>query len=118
MQSLRVWNILWALMVPHAHIHDLLSPTTQDHLPCILLRTLPFQFGPPPSRPPRSAPVSVDVEYTRGKEIVVKKGKAGQGAIVIGRMPLMLRSDRCGRAGRRAAGGWAAHAMQGCGIAT
>ena len=42
-----------------------------------------------------SAPISVDVEYTRGKEIVVKKGKNGQGAITIGRMPLMLRSDRC-----------------------
>lgn len=25
----------------------------------------------------------------------MKKGKNGQGAIVIGRMPLMLRSDRC-----------------------
>lgn len=42
-----------------------------------------------------SAPISVDVEYTRGKEIVVRKGKNGQGAILIGRMPLMLRSDRC-----------------------
>lgn len=42
-----------------------------------------------------SAPISVDVEYTRGKEIVVRKGKDGQGAIPIGRMPLMLRSDRC-----------------------
>ena len=42
-----------------------------------------------------SAPISVDVEYTRGKEIVVRRGKNGQGAIPIGRMPLMLRSDRC-----------------------
>jgi DNA-directed RNA polymerase III subunit RPC2 len=42
-----------------------------------------------------SAPITVDIEYTRGKEIIVKKGKNGQGAIPIGRMPLMLRSDRC-----------------------
>lgn len=42
-----------------------------------------------------AAPISVDVEYTRGKEIVVRKGKSGVGAVVIGRMPLMLRSDRC-----------------------
>ncbi|KAL3691016.1 hypothetical protein R1sor_004667 [Riccia sorocarpa] len=42
-----------------------------------------------------AAPISVDVEYTRGKEIVVRKGKDGQGALVIGRMPLMLRSSRC-----------------------
>lgn len=41
-----------------------------------------------------SAPISVDVEYTRGKEIIIKKGRNGQGAIPIGRMPLMLRSDR------------------------
>ncbi len=33
--------------------------------------------------------------YTRGKEIVVKKGRGGQGAVCIGRMPLMLRCDRC-----------------------
>lgn len=42
-----------------------------------------------------AAPISVDVEYTRGKEIVVRKGKDGKGAVLIGRMPLMLRSDRC-----------------------
>ncbi|CAM6092659.1 unnamed protein product [Calypogeia fissa] len=42
-----------------------------------------------------AAPISVDVEYTRGKEIVVRKGKDGQGALVVGRMPLMLRSSRC-----------------------
>jgi len=47
-----------------------------------------------------SAPISVDVEYTRGKEIVVRRGKNGQGAIPIGRMPLMLRSDRCVLKGR------------------
>ena len=41
-----------------------------------------------------AAPISVDVEYTRGKEIIVRKGKNGVGAVVIGRMPLMLRSDR------------------------
>lgn len=43
-----------------------------------------------------SAPISVDVEYTRGKEVVIRKGKSGAGAILIGRMPIMLRSDRCG----------------------
>mmetsp|Transcript_19885 Transcript_19885/g.67765 ORF Transcript_19885/g.67765 Transcript_19885/m.67765 type:complete len:1122 (+) Transcript_19885:130-3495(+) len=36
-----------------------------------------------------AAPITVDVEYTRGKEIVVRRGK------VIGRLPLMLRSSRC-----------------------
>lgn len=44
-----------------------------------------------------SAPVSVDVEYTRGKDVVIRKGKNGAGAILIGRMPIMLRSDRCRR---------------------
>ena len=44
-----------------------------------------------------AAPISVDVEYTRGKEIVSRsaKGGSGQGGIVIGRLPLMLRSSRC-----------------------
>jgi len=42
-----------------------------------------------------SAPISVDVEYTRGKEIVVRRGQNGQGALVIGQMPIMLRSERC-----------------------
>mmetsp|Transcript_10383 Transcript_10383/g.31241 ORF Transcript_10383/g.31241 Transcript_10383/m.31241 type:complete len:1166 (-) Transcript_10383:34-3531(-) len=42
-----------------------------------------------------AAPITVDIEYTRGKEIVVKKGRNGQGAVCIGRMPLMLRCDRC-----------------------
>jgi DNA-directed RNA polymerase III subunit RPC2 len=42
-----------------------------------------------------SAPITVDLEYTRGKEIVRRVGKNGVGAITIGRMPLMLRSDRC-----------------------
>lgn len=41
-----------------------------------------------------SAPVTVDVEYTRGKEVVIRRGKNGAGAILIGRMPIMLRSDR------------------------
>jgi DNA-directed RNA polymerase III subunit RPC2 len=32
-----------------------------------------------------SAPITVDVEYTRGKEIIVKKGKSpGVGAVAIG----------------------------------
>ena len=42
-----------------------------------------------------SAPISVNVEYTRGKEIVVRQGKDGVGAVNIGRIPLMLRCDRC-----------------------
>jgi DNA-directed RNA polymerase III subunit RPC2 len=36
-----------------------------------------------------AAPIMVDVEYTRGRQIVARKG------IVIGRMPIMLRSSRC-----------------------
>lgn len=43
-----------------------------------------------------AAPITVDIEYTRGKEIVVKKGRGGVGAVCIGRIPLMLRCDRCG----------------------
>ncbi|CAI7901448.1 unnamed protein product [Closterium sp. NIES-54] len=42
-----------------------------------------------------AAPITVDVEYTRGKEIVRRVGKDGQGALLIGRIPLMLRSDHC-----------------------
>ena len=44
-----------------------------------------------------SAPISVNVEYTRGKEIVVRQGKDGVGAVNIGRIPLMLRCEpvRC-----------------------
>lgn len=36
-----------------------------------------------------SAPIKVDVEYTRGNQRVLRSG------IVIGRMPIMLRSSRC-----------------------
>ncbi len=36
-----------------------------------------------------SAPIQVDVEYVRGRQIVSRKG------ITIGRMPVMLRSSRC-----------------------
>ena len=36
----------------------------------------------------------MDVEYTRGKEIV-SRSAGGTGGIVIGRLPLMLRSSRC-----------------------
>lgn len=36
-----------------------------------------------------AAPIMVDVEYTRGRQIVSRKG------VVIGRMPMMLRSARC-----------------------
>eukprot|EP01023_Acetabularia_acetabulum_P067026 TRINITY_DN9158_c0_g1_i1.p1 TRINITY_DN9158_c0_g1~~TRINITY_DN9158_c0_g1_i1.p1 ORF type:complete len:374 (-),score=57.34 TRINITY_DN9158_c0_g1_i1:280-1338(-) len=47
-----------------------------------------------------SAPIMVDVEYTRGKEIVEQRGKHGNGAVLIGRLPIMLRSDRCVLKGR------------------
>ncbi|CAH1183423.1 unnamed protein product [Phaedon cochleariae] len=36
-----------------------------------------------------SAPISVDIEYTRGTQRVAKKG------LLIGRMPIMLRSSNC-----------------------
>lgn len=35
------------------------------------------------------APISVDVEYTRGRQVVIRRG------VVIGRMPIMLRSSKC-----------------------
>ncbi|KAK9349878.1 hypothetical protein V1505DRAFT_342873 [Lipomyces doorenjongii] len=41
-----------------------------------------------------AAPIFVDVEYTRGKKIVIHKG------LEIGRMPIMLRSERCVLAGK------------------
>ena len=48
-----------------------------------------------------SAPITVDVEYTRGKELVERKGeKKGVGAVLIGRMPLMLRCNRCVLSGK------------------
>lgn len=46
-----------------------------------------------------AAPVSVDVEYTRGREIV-RRTAAGGNAVRIGRIPLMLRCDRCVLAGK------------------
>ncbi|KAK9863929.1 hypothetical protein WJX84_000632, partial [Apatococcus fuscideae] len=42
-----------------------------------------------------AAPITVDIEYTKGKDIIVRKGKNGVGAFTIGRMPIMLRCDRC-----------------------
>ena len=42
-----------------------------------------------------AAPVTVDVEYTRGKEIVTRTSKSGVGGVTVGRIPLMLRSSRC-----------------------
>jgi len=47
-----------------------------------------------------SAPITVDVEYTRGREIVVRRGRNGEGAVCIGRIPLMLRSNNCALAGK------------------
>eukprot|EP00854_Cymbomonas_tetramitiformis_P015153 gene15153-17925_t len=47
-----------------------------------------------------AAPITVDVEYTRGKEIVTRRSKDGVGGILIGRMPIMLRSSHCVLAGK------------------
>ena len=47
-----------------------------------------------------AAPITVDVEYTRGRELVVRKGRNGVGAVAIGSIPLMLRSSRCVLAGK------------------
>ncbi|KAI9499870.1 DNA-directed RNA polymerase III subunit RPC2 [Coemansia spiralis] len=44
-----------------------------------------------------AAPVAVDIEYTRGKSRVIRKG------VVIGRMPIMLRSARCVLTGKNEA---------------
>ncbi|KAJ1958477.1 DNA-directed RNA polymerase III complex subunit Rpc2 [Linderina pennispora] len=41
-----------------------------------------------------AAPIAVDIEYTRGRSRVIRKG------VVIGRMPIMLRSARCVLTGR------------------
>lgn len=40
-----------------------------------------------------SAPITVDVEYTRGQQRIIRNG------IPIGRMPIMLRSSNCTLAG-------------------
>ena len=40
-----------------------------------------------------SAPITVDIEYTRGQQRIVRNG------IQIGRMPIMLRSSNCTLAG-------------------
>ena len=42
-----------------------------------------------------SAPISVNLEYTKGKEVIVRKGKEGTGCFTIGRIPMMLRSRNC-----------------------
>lgn len=41
-----------------------------------------------------SAQVRVDIEFIKGRETIVAKGKNGVGHTLIGRMPIMLRSDR------------------------
>jgi hypothetical protein len=46
-----------------------------------------------------AAPISVDIEYTRGREIV-RRTAATNTAVRIGRLPLMLRCDRCVLAGK------------------
>ena len=47
-----------------------------------------------------AAPIYVDVEYTRGREIVHVKGARTNPHVCIGRIPLMLRSSRCVLAGK------------------
>lgn len=42
-----------------------------------------------------AAPITVNLEYTRGKEIVTKRGRDGEGAVTIGKIPLMLRCQNC-----------------------
>ena len=42
-----------------------------------------------------AAPIFVDVEYTRGKDVVVLRGSGTGGGICIGRLPVMLRSAVC-----------------------
>lgn len=37
----------------------------------------------------------LNVPFLCSKEIVVKKGRGGVGGVCIGRIPLMLRCDRC-----------------------
>lgn len=41
-----------------------------------------------------SAPITVDIEYTRGNQRVIRNG------LPIGRMPIMLRSSNCALAGK------------------
>lgn len=41
-----------------------------------------------------AAPIRVDIKYIRGKRIVARKG------IPIGRLPIMLRSNKCRLAGK------------------
>ena len=40
-----------------------------------------------------AAPIKVDVEYVKGKNVVTRTGRQ---SVEVGRLPLMLRSDRCG----------------------
>lgn len=42
-----------------------------------------------------AAEIRADIEFVKGKEVIVAKGKDGRGHTLIGRMPIMLRSDRC-----------------------
>lgn len=42
-----------------------------------------------------SADIKVDIQFTKGKEVVAAIGKDGKGHTLIGKMPIMLRSDRC-----------------------
>ncbi len=41
-----------------------------------------------------SAEVRVDLEFIKGRETVIAKGSGGKGHTLIGRLPIMLRSDR------------------------
>lgn len=60
--------------------------------PCIDEAMLSYQVTPHQCRLREltyAAPILVDVQYVRGRQLVVRKG------VPIGRMPIMLRSDRC-----------------------
>ena len=41
-----------------------------------------------------SAEIRVDIEFIRGNKVEIARGKDGQCHTLIGRMPIMLRSDR------------------------
>lgn len=41
-----------------------------------------------------SAEIRVDLEFIKGQERIIAKGENGKGHTAIGRIPIMLRSDR------------------------
>ncbi|KAF3854660.1 hypothetical protein F7725_022715 [Dissostichus mawsoni] len=66
------------------------SNTSISMLACLMLKkasTLPDQYLL--TRHDYSAPITVDIEYTRGSQRIIRN------ALPIGRMPIMLRSSNC-----------------------